>query len=93
MAMCAMSARSAWQAFMPPRTFRWRMAAVPAPESADMGVKSGLDHGHARVKPGVGQDHVRDVGAGFLPPYRHDALIGTGLHRTTWLHAADLRSD
>lgn len=76
-----------------PRIFRWRMAAVPAPISADIGVMSGQDHDHARVKPGAGQDHVRDVGAGFLPPYRHDALIGTGLHRTTWLHAADLRSD
>lgn len=75
-----------------PRTFRWRMAAVPARESADMGVKSGLDHGHARVKPGAGQDHVRVVGAGVLPPCRQDALIRIGLYRTVSLGAADLRT-
>ena len=75
-----------------PRTFRWRMAAVPAPESADMGVKSGLDHGHMRGKPGAGQDHVRVVGAGLMPPCRHDALIETGLYRTVSLGAADLRT-
>ena len=75
-----------------PRTFRWRMAAASAPESADMGVKSGQDHGHARGKPGAGQDHVRDVGAGVLPPCRHDALIRIGLYRTVSLGAADLRT-
>ena len=76
-----------------PRTFRWRMATSSAPISVDIGVMSGQDHDHARVKPGASQDHVRDVGAGFLPPCWHDALIRISLHRTASLGAADLQID